>query len=146
MKLDTSRFGTIEIQSDDILFFRFGMFGFEDQQHWVLLSDAKNSAVAWLQSLKQADLAMPVVSPRRFVEEYQVKLDGRQIDLLNLQSEDQAYVLSIVSRHGPDLTTNLRAPVVINLDRRLGCQVVTADDQEMMYKLAEIPTEVRRSA
>lgn len=146
MKLDTTRFGTVEIQADDILFFRYGLFGFEDQQHWVLLSDVSNSAVAWLQSMQKPGLAMPVVSPRRFVSDYQVQLDERQITLLSLTTEEQAYVLSIVSRNEQDLTTNLRAPIVINLDRRLGCQVVTADEQPMQFPLAEIPVAVRKSA
>lgn len=146
MKLDTTRFGTVEIQADDILFFRYGLFGFEEQQQWVLLSDTKNSAVAWLQSMQRPDLAMPVISPRRFVSEYQVQLDERQIGLLSLTREDQAYVLSIVSRNGSELTTNLRAPIVVNLDRRLGCQVVTADQQPMQFHLANLPASVRKSA
>lgn len=146
MKLDTTRFGTVEIQADDILFFRYGLFGFEEQQQWVLLSDTNNAAVAWLQSMQRADLAMPVISPRRFVSEYQVQLDERQISLLNLTREDQAYVLSIVSRNGQELTTNLRAPIVVNLDRRLGCQVVTADEQPLQFHLAHLPAAVRKSA
>lgn len=146
MKLDTTRFGTVEIQADDILFFRYGLFGFEEQQQWVLLSDTKNTAVAWLQSMQRTDLAMPVISPRRFVSEYQVQLDERQIGLLSLTREDQAYVLSIVSRNGSELTTNLRAPIVVNLDRRLGCQVVTADQQPMQFHLANLPASVRKSA
>jgi flagellar assembly factor FliW len=146
MKLETTRFGTVEIQSDDILFFRYGLFGFESQQQWVLLSDLNNPMVAWLQSMVDADIALPVVSPRRFVSGYQVQLDDRQIALLSLAKEEQAAVLAVVSRNGQTLTCNLRAPIVINLDRRVGCQVVTADEQPLQYPLAELPTSVRKSA
>ena len=48
MKIHTTRFGAIEIEPDDILFFRNGLLGFEDCRHWVLLADADNSSVAWL--------------------------------------------------------------------------------------------------
>lgn len=146
MKLETSRFGTVEIQSDDILFFRYGLFGFETQQQWVLLSDLNNSAVAWLQSMSDPDIALPVVSPRRFVRDYQVQLDERQIGLLSLNREDQAAVLSVVSRNADALTCNLRAPIVVNLDRRVGCQVVTADEQPLQYPLANLAVPVRKSA
>jgi flagellar assembly factor FliW len=146
MKLETTRFGTVEIQSDDILFFRYGLFGFEDQNQWVLLSDLHNSAVAWLQSMSHPDIALPVVSPRRFVDDYQVHLDERQIALLSLAKEEQAAVLAVVSRTGQTLTCNLRAPIVINLDRRVGCQVVTADEQPLQHPLAELPAVVRKSA
>jgi flagellar assembly factor FliW len=41
---------------------------------------------------------------------------------------------------------NLKAPLVINLERRIGCQVVTVDAQPMQYELATLPTLLRRSA
>jgi flagellar assembly factor FliW len=146
MKIHTTRFSTIEIEPDDILFFRNGLIGFEDCRHWVLLADADNSAVAWLQSMQHADIALPVVSPRRFVSEYQVRLEPSDVDALQLSAVEQAYVLGVVSRDEETLTLNLRAPLVINLDRRIGCQVVTVDPQPMQYELATLPVALRRSA
>lgn len=146
MKIHTTRFGSIEIEPNDILFFRNGLLGFEDCRHWVLLADSNNSAVAWLQSMQHADVAMPVVSPRRFVADYQVRLEPNDVDVLQLNSVEQAYVLGVVSRDEDVLTLNLRAPLVINLDRRIGCQVVTVDPQPLQYELATLPTAMRRSA
>ena len=146
MKIHTSRFAAIEIEPDDILFFRNGLLGFEDCRHWVLLADADNAAVAWLQSMQHADIAVPVVSPRRFVADYQVHLDPADVDSLQLTAVDQAYVLSVVSRDDSMLTMNLRAPLVINLNRRIGCQVVTADAQPIQFELASLPMAMRKSA
>lgn len=146
MKIHTTRFGSIEIEPDDILFFRSGLIGFEDCRHWVLLADADNTSVAWLQSMQHSDVAMPVVSPRRFVTSYQVRLDPTDVDLLQLSEVEQAFVLSIVSRNEETLTLNLRAPLVINLDRRIGSQIITVDAQPMQYELATLPTMLRRSA
>jgi flagellar assembly factor FliW len=146
MKIHTTRFAAIEIEPDDILFFRNGLLGFEDCRHWVLLADADNSSVAWLQSMQHADIALPVVSPRRFVPEYQVRLEQSDVDVLQLTSVEQAYVLGIVSRDEETLTLNMRAPLVINLDRRIGCQVVTVDPQPMQYELATLPVNLRKSA
>ena len=84
MKIHTSRFAAIEIEPDDILFFRNGLLGFEDCRHWVLLADADNAAVAWLQSMQHADIAVPVVSPRRFAADYQVHLEPADVDSLQL--------------------------------------------------------------
>lgn len=146
MKIHTSRFAAIEIEPDDILFFRNGLLGFEDCRHWVLLADADNAAVAWLQSMQHADIAVPVVSPRRFVNDYQVHLDPADVDSLQLTAVDQAYVLAVVSREESTLTMNLRAPLVVNLDRRIGCQVVTADAQPIQFELASLPNQLRKSA
>lgn len=146
MKIQTSRFAAIEIEPDDILFFRNGLLGFEDCRHWVLLADSDNSAVAWLQSMQHAEIALPVVSPRRFVSEYQVRLEPTDVETLQLTSVEQAYVLCVVSRNEASLTMNLRAPLVINLDRRIGCQVVTTDAQPMQFELASLPSTLRKSA
>ena len=146
MKIHTTRFASIEIEPDDILFFRNGLIGFEDCRHWVLLADADNSAVAWLQSMQHSDIAIPVVSPRRFNADYQVKLEPNDVDMLQLTAVEQAYVLGVVSRDDETLTMNLRAPLVINLDRRIGCQVITVDAQPISYELAALPLNLRRSA
>ena len=146
MKIHTTRFGDIDIEPDDILFFRNGLIGFEDCRHWVLLADAENSAVAWLQSMQHSDVAMAVVSPRRFVRDYQVRLDPNDVAALQLTDAQQAFVLGIVSRDADTLTLNLRAPLVINLDRRIGSQVVTVDSQPLQYELATLPINLRRSA
>lgn len=146
MKIHTTRFASIEIEPDDILFFRNGLVGFEDCRHWVLLADSENTSVAWLQSMQHSDIALPVVSPRRFVSGYQVRLDPADVDLLQLSEVEQAFVLAVVSRNTETLTLNLRAPLVINLDRRIGSQVITVDSQPMQYELAALPTTMRRSA
>lgn len=146
MNIHTTRFGKIDIEPEDILFFREGLIGFEGCRHWVLLADGQNSAVGWLQSMQKSDVALPVVSPRRFLSEYQVRLEPNQIDRLQLTTVEQAYVLGIVGRDEDALTLNLRAPIVINLDRRIGCQVVTVDEQPTQYELATLPISLRRSA
>ena len=146
MKIHTTRFASIEIEPDDILFFRNGLIGFEDCRHWVLLADSYNSSVAWLQSMQHSDVALPVVSPRRFVSGYQVRLEPTDVDMLQLSEVEQAFVLSVVSRNEESLTLNLRAPLVINLDRRIGSQVITVDPQPMQYELTALPTIMRRSA
>jgi flagellar assembly factor FliW len=146
MKIQTSRFGQIEIEPDDILFFRHGVFGFENCRHWVLLADAENSAVAWLQSIQRPEVALPVVSPRRFVQEYEVRLEPADLEKLQLSASEQAYVLGIIGRDQDTLTLNLRAPLVINLTRRIGFQIITVDNQPLQYDLAVLPMVQRRSA
>lgn len=146
MKVSTTRFGEVKIEADDILLFRGGLIGFEDLQHWVVLADGDNDAVAWLQSMARPEIALPVISPRRFVSGYQVHVEGRDIDGLQLTASDQAYVLSVVSSNEHSLTANLRAPIVINLDRRLGCQVITSDDQSLQHEILPLPVHLRRTA
>ncbi len=146
MIIDTIRFGPVEVQADDVLHFASGLVGFEDCTHWVLLADADNEAVAWLQSTARPDVAMAVVSPRRFVPQYQLRVTADQLAPVKFEEAGQVYVLAVVSKGAESLTINLRAPVVINLGRRLGRQVVASDDQPLQYKLSVQPAPLRKTA
>ena len=64
MQINTTRFGTVELLPEDILLFPAGLFGFEEALHWVLLGDAENDSLAWLQSVSQPELALPVGAAR----------------------------------------------------------------------------------
>lgn len=139
MIIKTSRFGPMEIEADDILLFPQGLFGFEECRHWVLLADADNESVGWLQNISRPDLALAVVSPRQFVPGYEVRVPRGQLTPLQLSEIAQAYVLTVVAKNDGFLTVNLKSPLVINLDRRLGRQIVTCDDQPMQHCLAALP-------
>jgi flagellar assembly factor FliW len=146
MQITTTHFGPVEIDVEDILVFPQGVIAFEDCQHWVLLSDAENPALAWLQSVSRAEVALPVVSPRRFLPEYSVHVGRGQLLPLEFSQFDQAYVLAIVSQSDGDLTLNLKAPLIINLDRRLGRQVITSDEQPVALALNPAPPVVWRKS
>ena len=147
MLIETSHFGPLEIDVEDILLFPQGVIAFEESRHWVLIADAQNPALAWLQSVSQPDLALPVVSPRRFAPQYRIHVAKGQLVPLEFSQFDQAYVLSVVSQSDGDLTLNLKAPLIINLDRRLGRQVITTDDQPVAQVLtSRAPALLRKSA
>jgi flagellar assembly factor FliW len=147
MQISTRHFGSVEIDAEDILLFPRGIVAFEGCRHWVLLADDENHSLAWLQSVSQADVSLPVVSPRRFAPEYSVHVVRGQLIPLEFSQFDQAYVLVIVSQSDGDLTLNLKAPLIINLDRRLGRQVITLDEQPVAMPLVgSAPRALRKSA
>jgi len=146
MQIETSRFGPIEIQPEDILLFSRGLFAFENHRHWVLLADSTNSSVAWLQSLNDPEVALALVSPRPFVPGYRVSIGRSQLTPLELAALDQAFVLNVLNRKQDQLTINLKAPIIINLDRRIGRQVVTSDEQPLQLVLPQRAVRLRKSA
>lgn len=141
MQIATRHFGPVDIEIDDILCFPQGLIAFADCHHWVLLADADNASLAWLQCLTRADLALPVVSPRRFQPDFHVHVTRGQLLPLEMSHFDQAYVLAVVSKSDGDLTLNLKAPLIINLDRRVGRQVITTDDQPVALALHHSSTQ-----
>lgn len=146
MLITTSRFGTVPVKSEDVFSFPHGLIGFESCQRWVLLSDADNDAIGWLQSANLPETALAVISPRRFLPEYQVRVNRGQLAPLELTGVDQAFVLIVVAKNGGRLTVNLRAPLIINLNRRVGRQIVTSDEQPVQFELTAPSLKLRKSA
>ena len=145
MYVMTTRFGNVPIEPSDVLRFEQGLIGMETCREWVLLADNSNAGLAWLQSLERPEIALAVVSPRRFVSDYQVRVSSRDLAPLGPPSAKSIQVLSILNRHEDTLTLNLKAPIVINLSTNRGRQVVAKNDHEVQFVLgATIP--MRRSA
>src|SRR6185503_19393487 len=97
MKITTTRFGSLAIEDADVLTFVDGLIGMEDCRRWVLLADAENSALGWLQSLDRPEVALGVVSPRRFVPDYKVRVARRDLAPIGLEKPNDAQVLVIIS-------------------------------------------------
>jgi flagellar assembly factor FliW len=137
LEIRTTRFGPVQIEPDDVICFPNGMLGLDGCRHWVLLADAHNDALGWLQSTTQPEVALAVVSPRRFVPDYQVRTPRAEIAPLSLDPLQDAHVLAIVSKNEESITLNLKAPLIINLERRVGRQVINSGEQPVQYELCE---------
>lgn len=145
MQIETTRFGNVEFDKTDVITFDNGLIGMESCCRWVLLADADNRVLGWLQSLDRVDVALAVVSPRRFVNDYQVRVRARDLEPLELSAPESAQVLVIVSKSGSSLALNLKAPVVINLEQRTGRQIVAKDDHAVQY-LVKGTSPLRKTA
>ena len=123
-----------------------GLIGFEANRRWILLADEGNAAVGWLQSANDAAIALPVISPRNLVPNYRLRLTREQLEVLQLESREKVFVLNVVGRSDSSLTANLKAPIIVNLDRRIGCQIVLQEDLPLQHLLAPASTPLRKSA
>lgn len=146
MNIDTTRFGPIEIDDGDVIHFPEGLLGLPSCRDWVLLADAENGSLAWMQSVDRAEIALAVVSPRRFVPSYRMRVARRELEPLGLEHAWAARVLIVVSKTEQTITLNLKAPLVINLGRRLGRQVITNGNLPVQYALGTTSPALRKSA
>lgn len=146
MNVNTTRFGRLQVEPHDLLDFPAGVFGLETCKQWVLLADAQNDALGWLQCTSRPDIALAVVTPRRFVPEYQVRVARQELTPLALDDLRDAKVLVIVGRNDGSITLNLKAPLVINLKNRTGRQVVVNNDVAIQHELISEPKVIRMIA
>ena len=146
MRINTTRFGRIDIDAGDVIRFTSGLPGLEDCRDWALLADTTNDALGWLQSTTRGDVALAVVSPRRFVPEYQVRIPRSELSPLAIGDIRQAQVVVVVGQNGTGLTLNLKAPIVINLEARTGRQVVASGELPLQYELTTNRPPLKKSA
>jgi flagellar assembly factor FliW len=146
MRIATSRFGTVEVAAADVIHFAAGLPGLEGGSDWVLLADAENDVLGWLQSVSHAETALAVVSPRHFVADYQARISRGELSALELEDADSAHVLVIVSSGPRGITLNLKAPLMINFARRLGRQVVAVGDLPLQHVLGCDAQPMRKAA
>ena len=146
MDVITTRFGTLSVPPQDELYFDQGLIGLDECRRWVVLTDSENPALGWLQSVEQGHIALGIVSPRRFVPDYQLRVDRDDLRTLKLATVHDAEVAVIVNRQAGGLTLNLQAPLVINVEARRGCQVVAKDAYPVQFPLPTATIPLRRSA
>ncbi|HAC91962.1 MAG TPA: hypothetical protein DCF63_15255 [Planctomycetaceae bacterium] len=137
MLVKSTRFGSISVSQEDVIYFPTGLIGFENTRHWLILGDHGSPDVVWLQSTTQPQLALPLISPRKFLPDYKVSLSHRQVSALQLRSNDRLFVLLVLSKTGKTLTANLRGPILVNLTGRLAIQTVVSDSLPLALPLVQ---------
>ncbi|HSU39178.1 MAG TPA: flagellar assembly protein FliW [Polyangiaceae bacterium] len=70
MKIETTRFGNLEIDTQKIIHFPQGLIGFPEEKSFVMINHRGLDTLAWLQSSRSPGIALPVVSVQAFAPHY----------------------------------------------------------------------------
>ena len=127
MKLETVRFGEIEIDEERIFDFVMPIIGFNELRKFVIIDLNKDSFFKWLQSVEDPSLAFPVVSVYSMNVDYSIDLSDNVVDKLKITNVESLLVMNIASipQDDPQGTTlNLLAPIIFNLDEKLAGQII----------------------
>ena len=127
MKINTLKFGEIEIEDSRIFKFVLPIIGFNELRDFVILDINKDSFFKWLQSIEDPALAFPIVSVFNMDIDYSIDLPDNVVDDLKIQNVDSLLVMNISSipQDNPQgATINLLAPIIFNLDENIAGQVI----------------------
>lgn len=133
VKINSTRFGELEVPASSVITFPFGLIGFADAHKFTLLE--YNPPFSWLHSVDCAELAFVVVSGAEFGDGYKfgIPYGDRDIDLV--EGDDIAIINLVSVRPDPTMTTvNLKAPIIVNLKNMKARQIVL-DDQRFPTRL-----------
>ena len=149
MKVNTSRFGTLDIPENKIIHFPDGLYGFEKETEFTLLPFNPNleSPMEWMQSLKSSHLAFVITDPYLYLLDYKLKLSEEDKKRVKLEGQELFLTRTIVTipENYLEMTANLIAPLVINKDKGVAKQfVLTSMDYDTRHYL--LPEEMRNAA
>lgn len=133
MKVNTSRFGMVDVADTDIVEFTDGVLGFENLKRFFIVDPADETLILWLQSADAAEVAFPILEPKIFKADYKVRLSANELRSLKITSaaskDTLVYCILTIPDDVTAMTANLKAPVVINTSSQVARQVVLQENE-----------------
>ncbi|MDD6795386.1 MAG: flagellar assembly protein FliW [Clostridiaceae bacterium] len=116
------------------ILFKKDMLGLDSYEKFQLSDLEDMEPFKLLQSEDEKDIGMVVVSPFLVVEDYEIKLSDEVVDTLEIKSPEEVslYTTVTINSDVKKITTNLKAPIVINNNNGFAMQIILQSDK---YKI-----------
>ncbi len=114
MKIDTTRFGLIELPDEAVIHFPRGLYGLEKARSYCMLKHDEPGRFQWLQATDAPAIAMVVTDPFLFFPSYEVEIPDSDAELLqaSASSDVTIYTSITVSPERQQIYANLLGPLV----------------------------------
>lgn len=116
MKIKNEQFGEIEFDEKSIINFKEGLLGFEELKQFLLISE-KDGIFFWLTSIDQPEIIFPLFSINLIIENFTNETDKEPFGIVKLDQNPE------------NITINLKAPVFINQEEKLGYQKIIDNEE-----------------
>ncbi len=123
----TTSGGPARLPEPQTIAFPAGVPGFEVCRRFVLEVASRFAPLACLRAIDRPDVAFLAIDPALVDPAYDFTLGDTERERLGAAESDPLLWLALVTVAEDGATANLRAPVVVNPRRMLGCQIVRDD-------------------
>lgn len=132
MKIETTRFGTIEVPEEKVIDFPWGIPGFESVKRYILI-DHKDTPFKWLQAVDEPSLAFVVFPPE--VIGIQYVLPAEKLEPLETQDQEDTVVMTLISfdREKNVIRFHIRSPLIFSLSKRRAYQWTMDTDEVRQF-------------
>jgi flagellar assembly factor FliW len=138
VKINTVRFGELEVNKRDIINFKDGLLGFDNLSKFFVVDPGDQTLILWLQSIEAPETAFPIIEPKIFMPSYSVKLLPAELASLEFEDLSTASIYSILTipSNVTDMSANMKAPIIINNKTNYARQIVLQDNKlEVRYPM-----------
>lgn len=127
--------GKILFEEDDIILFEKGIPGVEEYKKYII-KDVEDSYFKIMQSIEDVELGFIIISAFDVKKDYEIKLTSEILNKLDIKEANEVALYSIVSLNSnpENITANLRAPLIININKKKGEQYILEKEK---YKIKE---------
>ena len=122
------KLGDVSYSREDVLRFPQGLPGFEPLRDFLLVTREECEPFVFLASLEQPDVALPLIPLALAAARLQARAESLAPPSGGAEGALTYYAVVSIGVQASEVIVNLRAPVVVNLDTRLGCQVILPDE------------------
>jgi flagellar assembly factor FliW len=114
LTFDSSRFGPLEVDADTLIEFPAGLIGLGGRRYALVATDA-DAPFAWLHSVDDPGVALPVTNPWLHYGDYSVELSDADSERVGAADPAQidVWVTVRAANELADFSCNLRAPIVV---------------------------------
>lgn len=111
--------------------FRKPLLGFDNLNKFEILDVEANPLFKEINSTKDKNISFLSISPFAVDEDYEIDLSDSDIEDLEIENPEDVILLNIITL-GESLATstvNMRAPIVLNINKELASQIVIQNDK-----------------
>lgn len=116
--VNTTRFGSIEVNPDTVITFEQGVFGFEELTAFTIVDPKDDNHIYWLQSMTNSAVAFPILRSVIFT---------RRLEIEGLHKHEISYYILTIPNDITKMTANFKAPIFVDTVLKKGRQVLLKD-------------------
>jgi len=142
MKIETTRFGTIEISENSVIKLPNGIIGLKQVTRLAIVERNQEGWFQWWQAVDHPSMAFITLDPRRVVPDYDLSGVEEELKALEVEAPSKRMIAALVSlpeSRLDEMTIDLLAPIVVNRRTREGRQIILPNERyPIAYRVASL--------
>lgn len=129
MQIEVADLGTVDYEEDELLYFKDGLYGFDDLHKYLPVPLEESDRIFVLQSIEEPMISFVLMNPFMFVSDYEPnpsKEDMEELDAPNIE-DISFYVICSLKADIKESTLNLKCPIAVNALTKNAKQLILED-------------------
>jgi len=124
------KLGKIRYSEDELITLTSPLLGFAELNDYLIISNSDYFPFLWLQAVEDPSVCFILIEPEPFFKDYKPKVNKRELKVMGVSSlsELKLFCIVVIPDNPQKATANLRAPVIVNFERKIAKQAVLEDE------------------